>query len=105
MRSVSVIGIGETRMGRFPERSLRDLILEAGEKAIADAGIERGDIKALFMGNYKTQFFCGQGHMGPLASEVLGLGHIPALRIEGACASGSLAFRQALIAVASGMYD
>lgn len=105
MRSVSVIGIGETRMGRFPARSLRDLILEAGEKAINDAGIGRGDVKALYMSNYNAQFLCGQGHVGPLAAEVLGLGNIPTLRVEGACASGGLAFRQALIAVASGMYD
>jgi acetyl-CoA C-acetyltransferase len=105
MRSVSVIGIGETKMGRFPERSLRDLILEAGEKAIVDAGIGREDVEALFMSNFNAQFLSGQGHIGPLASEVLGLGGIPALRVEGACASGSLAFRQALIAVASGMYD
>ena len=105
MRSVAVIGIGETKIGRFPERSLRDLILEAGEKAIVDAGIERKAVQALFMSNYNAQFFCGQGHVGPLASEVLGLGSIPALRVEGACASGSLAFRQALIAVASGLYD
>lgn len=105
MRSVSVIGIGETKIGRFPDRSLRDLILEAGEKAIVDAGIEREDVKALFMSNFNSQFLCGQGHIGPLASEILGLGSIPAIRVEGACASGSLAFRQALIAVASGMYD
>lgn len=105
MRSVSVIGIGETKMGRFPEGSLRGLILEAGEKAIADAGIERKDVKALFMSNYNAQFLCGQGHIGPLASEVLGLGSIPAIRVEGACASGGLAFRQAMIAVASGLYD
>ncbi len=105
MRSVSVIGIGETRIGRFPDRSLRDLIQEAGEKAIADAGIGKEDVKALFMSNFNSQFLCGQGHIGPLASEILGLGSIPAIRVEGACASGSLAFRQALIAVASGMYD
>jgi acetyl-CoA C-acetyltransferase len=105
MRSVSVIGIGETRIGRFPERSLRDLIQEAGEKALDDAGIGRWNVDALFMSNHNAQFLCGQGHIGPLASEVLGLESIPALRVEGACASGSLAFRQALIAVASGMYD
>jgi acetyl-CoA acetyltransferase len=105
MRSVSVIGIGETKIGRFPDRSLRDLIQEAGEKAIVDAGIGREDVKALFMSNFNSQFLCGQGHIGPLASEILGLGSIPAIRVEGACASGSLAFRQALIAVASGMYD
>lgn len=105
MRSVSVIGIGETKIGRFPELSLRDLILEAGELAIADAGIGKGEVKALFMSNYNAQFLCGQGHIAPLAVEVLGLGSIPAMRVEGACASGSLAFRQALIAVASGLYD
>ena len=105
MRSVSVIGVGETRMGRFPDRSLRDLILEGGTKAIRDAGIGKKEIQALFMSNYNAQFFCGQGHVAPLACEVLGLGNIPALRVEGACASGGLAFRQAFIAVASGMYD
>lgn len=105
MRSVSVLGIGETKLGRFPERSLRDLILEAGETAIVDAGIERSDVKALFMSNFNAQSLSGQGHIGPLAAEVLGLGTIPAIRVEGACASGSLAFRQALIAVASGLYD
>ena len=105
MRSVSVIGIGETRIGRFPERSLRDLIQEAGEKALDDAGIRRWNVDALYTSNFNAQFLCGQGHIGPLVSEVLGLESIPALRVEGACASGSLAFRQALIAVASGMYD
>ena len=105
MRSVSVVGIGETKFGRFPETSLKELILEAGTKAIADAGIGREQVEALFMSNFSAQPFCGQGHLGPLAAEVMGLGNIPTIRIEGACASGSLAFRQALSAIASGMYD
>ena len=105
MRSVAVIGIGETKMGKLPDRSLRDLIMEAGSKAIADAGIGKDRIEALYMGNFNAQYLCLQGHMGPLASEVLGLGNIPTLRIEGACASGGLAFRQAFIAIASGLYD
>jgi acetyl-CoA C-acetyltransferase len=105
MRSVAVIGIGETKIGRFPERSLRDFILEAGGKAIDDAGICREDVGALFMSNFNAQAFSGQGHLGPLAAEVLGLDGIPTVRVEGACASGSLAFRQALSAVASGIYD
>lgn len=105
MRSVSVVGIGETQMGRFPERSLKSLIREAGSKALDDAGLDREEIGALFMSNYNAQAFSGQGHLGPLAAEVLGLGNIPTLRVEGACASGSLAFRQALCAVASGLHD
>ncbi len=105
MRSVSVVGIGETKMGKFPERSLRDLILEAGTKAIGDAGIEKERIEALYLGNYNGSYWSLQSHMGPLGSEVLGLGDIPTLRTEGACATGSLAFRQGLMAVAAGFYD
>lgn len=105
MRSVSVLGIGETKMGRYPNRSLKDLILEAGSNAINDSGIEKKDIEAIYVGNFDSQQLCGQGHMGPMVSEVLGLGNIPTVRTEGACASGSLAFRMGLIAVMSGLYD
>lgn len=105
MRSVSVVGIGETKMGRYPDRSLREMILAAGGQAIVDSGLEKKDIQALYVGNFNGQVLSGQGHMGSLVSEVLGLGHIPAIRTEGACASGSLAFRMGLIAVMSGIYD
>jgi acetyl-CoA C-acetyltransferase len=105
MRSVSVMGIGETKMGKLPDKSLRDLIQAAGTKALADAGIEKELIQALYLGNFNAQYLCYQGHLGALASETLGLGAIPTVRTEGACASGGLAFRQALIAVAAGVYD
>ncbi len=105
MRSVSVIGVGETKMGKLQSRSLHDLIREAGIKALADADITKDKIEALYMGNFNSSYLCQQSHMGALASEALGLGSIPTLRVEGACASGSLAFRQALIAVAAGVYD
>lgn len=105
MRSVSVIGIGETKMGRLPNLSLKDLIQEAGNKAIEDAGITKDMIEALYMGNFNGSYWSTQSHMGPLASEALGLGTVPTIRTEGACASGSLAFREGLIAVGAGIYD
>lgn len=105
MRSISVIGIGETRFGRLKEYSLRQMIEEAGTKAISDAGIEKEKIDALYIGNFNSSFFCGQSHMGPMAAEILKLGTISTMRTEGACASGSLAFRQAMIAIAAGIYD
>jgi len=105
MRSVSVIGIGETKMGRFPDLSLRQLISEAGNAALKDAGVQAKDIEALFFSNFNGQVLTGQGQMGALASEVLKLGHIPTIRAEGACASGSLAFRMGLMSVMSGFHD
>lgn len=105
MRSVSVIGIGETKMGRLKTQTLKDLIKDAGNKAIQDANIEKEMIQALYMGNFNGSYWSTQSHMGPLASETLGLGTIPTVRTEGACASGSLAFREGLIAVGAGVYD
>lgn len=105
MRSVSVIGIGETKMGRMPNTSFRELIKEAGNKAIDDSKINREKIQAVYFGNFNGQQLAGQGHMGPLVAETLKLGTIPTIRVEGACASGSLALRQAYIAVGSGLYD
>ena len=105
MRKVSVIGIGETKMGRLADRSLRDLVDDAGNKAIADAGIDKSRIGAVYMGNFNSSYLCGQAHMGPLVSEALGLKNIPTVRTEGACASGGLAFRLGAMAVAAGFYD
>jgi acetyl-CoA C-acetyltransferase len=49
--------------------------------------------------------FNGQEHIGPLMADYLGTGPIPAVRVESACASGGVAFRQAYMEVACGMSD
>lgn len=105
MRKVSIIGIGETKIGKLKDKSLTTLVQEAGNKALVDAGIDRKQIEALYVSNFNGQFLSGQGHMGPLVAEALQLPGIPSLRLEGACASGSIAFRQAYMAVAAGFYD
>lgn len=105
MRSVSVIGIGETVMGRYPDRSLREMIREAGGKAILDAGIEKDRIQAAYVGNFNGGFFCNQNHFGPMVAEELGLPDIPTMKTEGACASGGLAFHVGYWAIAAGLYD
>ncbi len=107
MREVAVIGIGMTKFGELWDKSFRDLVAEAGVKAIMDAGIEGKDIDAMYIGGMSSGGFVEQEHVAPLAIEVAGLEdfHIPATRVEGACASGGLAMRQGYIAVASGIHD
>ncbi|MCB1318620.1 MAG: acetyl-CoA acetyltransferase, partial [Leptospiraceae bacterium] len=105
MRSVSIAGAYETRHGALKEQSFRDLIIEAGNGAVRDAGIDRKEIQAVYVGNYAGNEFNGQNTAASLAATVLGLGDKPAIRFEGACASGGLAVRQAFLAVASGQYD
>ena len=107
MRDVAVIGIGCTRFGEKWEASFRDLFVEAGALALRDAEISGEQIDAMYVGNMSAGRFVEQEHIGALIADYAGLStrHIPSTRVEAACSSGGLAFRQAVIAVASGMED
>lgn len=107
MREVAVIGFGITKFGELWDKSFRQLIAEAGSKAIFDAGISGKEIDALYVGSMSAGRFIGQEHVGALVADCAGFSHrhIPAVRVESACASGGLAIRQGLLAVASGMHD
>ena len=48
---VGVLGIGKTPHKIQHEKSLRDLVVEAGRKAMDDAGVAPADIQALYVGN------------------------------------------------------
>ena len=107
MRDVAVIGVGLTKFGELWDKSFRQLIAEAGSKAILDAKIEGKDIDALYVGSMSSGRFVDQEHIGALVAEVSGFSqlHIPATRVEGACASGSLAIREGYLSIASGIND
>ncbi|OPY50327.1 MAG: acetyl-CoA acetyltransferase [Methanosaeta sp. PtaU1.Bin060] len=107
MRSVSIIGVGCTKFGERWDVSLRDMVSEAGVMAIEDAEITGEDIDALFVGNMSAGRFVEQEHIGALIADFAGLSrlHLPSTRVEAACASGGLALRQAVLAVASGYND
>lgn len=107
MREVCVIGIGMTKFGELWEKSFRELIAEAGFEAIKDAGITSKEISALYGGNMSAGQFIKQEHIACLIADSSGLAkrNIPSTRVEGADASGSLALRQGIMAVASGYHD
>ena len=96
-----------SHFGAFPDKASRDLMVEAYTEALqtVDKGIDPRDIEALFIGNFTADLFEGQGHLGHIMADWLGLAPRPATRVEGACASSGLAFRQGVMAVASGMHD
>ena len=105
MRDVAIIGVSQTKFGELWDSSFRDLIAEAGLKAIVDADIGGDDIEAMFVGNMSSGLFVEQEHIAALISDHVGLNPIPATRVEAACASGGLALRQGIMAVASGFHD
>lgn len=107
MRDVAVIGVGCTTFGEKWNTSFRDLFIEAGALALEDAGVSGEQIGAMYVGNMSAGRFIEQEHIGALIADYSGLAsaHIPSTRVEAACASGGLSFRQAFISVASGLED
>jgi acetyl-CoA C-acetyltransferase len=105
MRKVAIIGAGMTTFGEHWEQGFRDLVVEAGLRAVNDAGISGDRIDAGFVGTMASGRLIGQEHIGALIADYMGLNPIPITRVEGACASGGLALRQGFMAVASGMHD
>lgn len=106
-RGVAIVGVGMSQFGAFPGKTTRDLFVEAFLEMIGavDKGLDPNDIEALFIGNYSSELFEGQGHTAPIMADWVGLTPRPATRIEDACASSGVALRQGIMAVASGLHD
>lgn len=105
MKKVAVVGVGMSKFGELWNKSLRDLVIEAGINAMKDANLEGHEIQALYGGTMASGRLLGQEHVSALIVDAMGLTPVPATRVEGACASGGLAFRNAYFSVASGVYD
>jgi len=100
---VAIIGMGCSRFGERWDSSGEDLIVEAFLECIEDAGIEKKDIEAAWLGSASPEVGVGPSAL-PLPMS-LRLPNIPVTRVENFCATGTEAFRGAVYAVASGAYD
>ena len=106
MRDVAVVGVGMTRFGKFPEKSLKDLVRGAVEPALSDAGLDKSRIEAAYMGNSVAGLMTGQEAIrGQVVLSGMGIDSIPIFNLESACASSSMAFNLGYTAVAAGVHD
>ncbi|MBF0117671.1 MAG: acetyl-CoA acetyltransferase [Desulfobacterales bacterium] len=100
---VAIIGMGCTKFGERWDVGVEELIVEAFEECISDAGIEKKEIEAAWLGTCFDEIGAGKSAL-PLSTS-LRLPFIPVTRVENYCATGTEAFRGACYAVASGAYD
>ncbi|MCM2310666.1 MAG: thiolase family protein [Steroidobacteraceae bacterium] len=101
-----VAGVGMTRFGKQLDKTLKALAGEAVQAALADAGLERSALQAAWMGNAAAGVVTGQEMIrGQVALRELGIGRIPVVNVENACASSSTALQQAAAMVTAGLYD
>ncbi len=102
---VGVLGIGKTPHKIQHNKSLRDLIVEAGRLAITDAGVAPSDIQMLYVGNVGSVGFNYENSTGLMAAHHLGVVPAGAVRVEAACGTGAWALHLGVVAIASGLYD
>lgn len=101
-----IIGVGMTKFGRRPEVSVKQLIAEAVNEAVEDAGIALSDLRASFVACTTQGALEGQHTVaGQVALRDLGLEKWPVINVENACASGDTALYLADTHVRSGMAD
>lgn len=101
-----VAGVGMTRFGKHCDKTLKELTGEAIRLALADVGLEPSALQAAWMGNAAAGVITGQEMIrGEVALRSLGIGKIPVVNVENACASSSTAFQQAAAMVSAGLYD
>ncbi len=97
MDSPYIVGVGMTKFGKFPDRSIEALGQQAVVRALADAGVERGVVQ---------EAFCGSSYGGPLIGQRIlrdiGMTKIPITNVENACSSSASALREAYSAIMSG---
>jgi len=101
MRDVYVLGVGMIKFGRYPDKDVPQLGAGAAVLALKDAGLSIKDVEMFVCGN----LFQANAMNAQRILQQIGQTGIPALNVSNACATGSTAFREAYIGVASGMYD
>lgn len=106
-RGVAMVGAGMSKFGAFAGKNSRDLFVESYKTMTrsVDRGFDPSAIDAVYIGNFSSDQFEHQAHIAPILADAVGLAPVPATRVEGACASGSIALRQGMMAIASGMAD
>ncbi len=95
---VAIVGMGCTKFGENWDQSIDDLVVEAAYKAFEDAGIGPEQVQAAWLGTV-------YGLSAWTLANPLQLGNIPITRVENQCTTGTDALRNAIFAVACGMYE
>ncbi|HEG44175.1 MAG TPA: thiolase domain-containing protein [Phycisphaerales bacterium] len=108
-KNVYILGGYQTDFARNWKRENKHIVAmmrEAYEGSIANTNIAPCDIDAAFIGNFAAELYCMQSHLGAFFTDLdPAFKGLPTCRLEGACASGSLAAMSAMAHIKAGMYD
>ena len=101
MSDVYIVGVDMIKFGRYPDRTVPSLAAEAALMALDDAGLNIGQMQALYCGNLGE----AGGMVGQRVLAEIGQTGIPVVNVANACATGATAFRDAWMTIKAGVYD
>jgi len=101
MQSVYVAGVAITKFGKDP-RTLSEIFCDAARSALGNA--ESPEVDAIYIGTMNPEEFTGDSNIASLIADAIGLGGVPAVRIETASSAGAAALMAGFQAIASGYY-
>ncbi|MCZ7657141.1 MAG: thiolase family protein [Xanthobacteraceae bacterium] len=105
MSDAYVAGVGFHPFGRFPEKTLKEIAAQAVLAALDDSALDPDGIDAAFCANAYAGLLTGQESVrGETWLRSVGIGGVPIINVENACAGGGAALHLATIAVRSGTY-
>jgi acetyl-CoA C-acetyltransferase len=102
MADAQIVGWAHSKFGKSEARSTQELMAEVIKPALEHAGVTAKEIDGIFVGVFNNGFSKQdfQGALVAMAAD--GLEHVPAVRMENACATGSAALYAALDFIAAG---
>lgn len=104
--AVEVAGVGMHPFGRHLDKSHKDMVRVAVARALTDAGLGIHDVQAVYASNGMAGLLQGQEQIrGQSALRDIGIERVPVVNIDNACAGGSSAFREAVLAIRAGAAD
>ena len=106
MRDVYVVAVGMIRFGKYPDKGIKDLTAMAMKNLFDHSPVDQSAIEAAWMSNAGWGMSAGQHcSRGQVALAPLGIGEIPIMNVENACAGGSSAFQGAWLGIAAGVHE
>lgn len=106
MRKVKVLGVSVTKFGKMADRSMKNLAADAVNGALKDAGITKEQLQGAWVGNATQGIVDGQECIrGQVVLRPLGIGGIPVVNVENACAASATALNGAWAQIALGEID
>ncbi|MDI6796100.1 MAG: thiolase family protein [Desulfatibacillaceae bacterium] len=106
MESVYIIGLGMIPFAKYADRTVRSMAHESIILALADAGLAKKDLEAVYFSNTFWGMYTSQHSIrGECVMRSMGVGEIPVINVENACAGASTALNQAVLGIKAQAFD